>query len=142
MNSLFRNIFPIIRHRSPRLLSSSLFISPQQQHSFFTSSTTLRSPVTINSSSPITIKSTTPTAARRKSEYSPSMAQWYRVKEQHPGFIILFQLGDFFELFFHDAVKASALLGITLTKRRSRQVVSFINLLCISFSLIIWSNER
>ena len=36
--------------------------------------------------------------------------------------MLLFQLGDFYELFFDDAAKAASLVGLTLTKRRSRQL--------------------
>jgi DNA mismatch repair protein MutS len=45
------------------------------------------------------------------------MAQYLAVKAQHPGFLLFYRMGDFFELFFNDAVEAARALGITLTKR-------------------------
>src|SRR5271165_2151480 len=45
------------------------------------------------------------------------MAQYLEVKAKHPDFLLFYRMGDFFELFFDDAVKASAALGIALTKR-------------------------
>jgi hypothetical protein len=48
---------------------------------------------------------------------TPAMTQYLKMKEQVPGYLLFFQLGDFFELFYEDATKASALLDITLTKR-------------------------
>jgi DNA mismatch repair protein MutS len=48
---------------------------------------------------------------------TPMMKQYLEVKAQHPGALLFFRLGDFYELFFEDAVKASELLKITLTSR-------------------------
>ena len=48
---------------------------------------------------------------------TPMMAQYLAVKEQHKDCLLFYRMGDFFELFFDDAVKASAALDITLTKR-------------------------
>ncbi len=48
---------------------------------------------------------------------TPMMKQYLEVKAQVPGAILFFRLGDFYEMFFEDAVKASALLNITLTAR-------------------------
>lgn len=48
---------------------------------------------------------------------TPLLQQYFSVKEQYPGVLLLFQVGDFYEMFFEDAVKAAAFLGITLTKR-------------------------
>jgi DNA mismatch repair protein MutS len=48
---------------------------------------------------------------------TPLMKQYYSVKEKHPDAILLFRVGDFYETFGEDAVKASSILGITLTKR-------------------------
>ncbi|MFA6065898.1 MAG: DNA mismatch repair protein MutS [Candidatus Babeliaceae bacterium] len=48
---------------------------------------------------------------------SPLMRQYTEIKNAYPDALLLFQVGDFYELFFNDAVKASAFLGITLTKR-------------------------
>src|SRR5690606_38706579 len=49
--------------------------------------------------------------------YTPVMQQLLRAKEQHPDAFIFFRLGDFYELFFEDAVRASELIGLTLTAR-------------------------
>ncbi len=48
---------------------------------------------------------------------TPMMAQYLEVKAKHPDFLLFYRMGDFFELFFDDAVQASAALGIQLTKR-------------------------
>lgn len=45
------------------------------------------------------------------------MQQYWALKEEYPDALLFFQVGDFYELFFDDAKKASAFLGITLTKR-------------------------
>jgi len=45
------------------------------------------------------------------------MRQYYKIKEKHPDALLLFRVGDFYETFHEDAVKASAILGIILTKR-------------------------
>lgn len=51
---------------------------------------------------------------------TPLMRQYHEVKNRFPDALVLFQVGDFYELFFDDAQKASAFLGITLTKRGSQ----------------------
>jgi len=45
------------------------------------------------------------------------MAQYLAAKAEHPDSLLFFRMGDFYELFFEDAEKASAAIGITLTKR-------------------------
>ncbi len=50
-------------------------------------------------------------------EPTPLMQQYQEVKLKYPDMLIFFQVGDFYELFFEDAQKAAAFLGITLTKR-------------------------
>jgi len=45
------------------------------------------------------------------------MAQFLAAKAEHPDALVFFRMGDFYELFFEDAEKAAAALGITLTKR-------------------------
>ncbi len=52
-----------------------------------------------------------------KAAQTPLMKQYYGVKEKHPDAILLFRVGDFYETFEEDAVRASKILGITLTKR-------------------------
>src|SRR3954464_14007770 len=48
---------------------------------------------------------------------SPVMAQYFEAKTRQPDALVFFRMGDFYELFFEDAAKASAALGITLTAR-------------------------
>src|ERR1700749_5092347 len=48
---------------------------------------------------------------------SPVMAQYFAVKARQPDALVFFRMGDFYELFFEDAQKAHAALGITLTAR-------------------------
>lgn len=50
---------------------------------------------------------------------TPLMRQYKEIKEQHPGTILLFRVGDFYETFMDDAVLVSKELGITLTKRNN-----------------------
>ncbi len=45
------------------------------------------------------------------------MVQYLEIKEQNPGYLLFYRMGDFYELFFDDAVKASEALDIALTKR-------------------------
>ena len=51
------------------------------------------------------------------SQHTPMMQQYLRIKALHPDTLVFYRMGDFYELFFDDAVKASKLLGITLTTR-------------------------
>lgn len=48
---------------------------------------------------------------------TPLMRQFYAIKEQHPDKILFFRMGDFYEMFGDDAVKAAPILGIALTSR-------------------------
>ena len=48
---------------------------------------------------------------------SPMMRQYHGIKKDYPNEILMFRMGDFYEMMFDDAVKASEVLGITLTKR-------------------------
>ncbi len=48
---------------------------------------------------------------------SPVMAQFFDAKARQPDALIFFRMGDFYELFFEDAVKAAAAIGITQTHR-------------------------
>ena len=52
---------------------------------------------------------------------TPSMAQFFQIKHEHPDCLLFFQMGDFYELFFEDAVHAAAALDIALTKRGKHQ---------------------
>ena len=49
--------------------------------------------------------------------HTPMMQQYLRIKAQHPGTLLFYRMGDFYELFYDDAKRASQLLDITLTAR-------------------------
>ena len=51
------------------------------------------------------------------SAHTPMMQQYLRIKAEHPDTLVLYRMGDFYELFFGDAEKAARLLDITLTRR-------------------------
>jgi DNA mismatch repair protein MutS len=55
--------------------------------------------------------------APAKRAATPMMAQYWAIKRENPGTLLFFRMGDFYELFFDDAVKAAAALDIALTKR-------------------------
>ncbi len=59
----------------------------------------------------------TPRAPLAVAEATPVMAQFLEIKAANPDSILWYRMGDFYELFFEDAVVASAALGIVLTKR-------------------------
>ena len=48
---------------------------------------------------------------------TPMMVQYLAIKREHPDGLLFYRMGDFYELFFDDAVQAAAALDITLTKR-------------------------
>ncbi len=50
-------------------------------------------------------------------EYTPMMKQYFEIKERYGDCILFYRLGDFYEMFFDDALEASKALGITLTGR-------------------------
>ncbi|PRC92128.1 DNA mismatch repair protein MutS [Solimicrobium silvestre] len=52
-------------------------------------------------------------------KHTPMMQQYLRIKADYPDTLVLYRMGDFYELFFEDAEKASRLIGITLTQRGS-----------------------
>ena len=54
-----------------------------------------------------------------KKDFSPMMKHYQTIKAQYPDTIILYRLGDFYEMFFDDAIKASKILDLTLTARDS-----------------------
>ncbi|MFN5842158.1 MAG: DNA mismatch repair protein MutS, partial [Bacteroidota bacterium] len=53
----------------------------------------------------------------KREKETPLMAQYNSIKAKYPDAILLFRVGDFYETFGEDAIKASAVLGIVLTKR-------------------------
>ena len=52
-----------------------------------------------------------------KNQYTPMMRQYLTIKENYPDTLVFFRLGDFYEMFFNDALVASKELEITLTSR-------------------------
>jgi DNA mismatch repair protein MutS len=50
-------------------------------------------------------------------KHTPMMQQYLRIKGEYPTMLVFYRMGDFYELFFEDAEKASRILGITLTAR-------------------------
>jgi DNA mismatch repair protein MutS len=58
-------------------------------------------------------------AKSTSSEETPLMKQYHQIKAKHPGALLLFRVGDFYETFGEDAVKTSRILGIVLTKRKN-----------------------
>jgi len=60
---------------------------------------------------------TTPPAPADFSAHTPMMAQYLRIKADHPDTLVFYRMGDFYELFYEDARKAHRLLDITLTTR-------------------------
>ncbi|EGT5723561.1 DNA mismatch repair protein MutS [Cronobacter sakazakii] len=51
------------------------------------------------------------------SDHTPMMQQYLKLKAQHPDILLFYRMGDFYELFYDDAKRASQLLDISLTKR-------------------------
>ncbi|MFC5408875.1 DNA mismatch repair protein MutS [Larkinella bovis] len=65
------------------------------------------------------MKNTTLSKPIKKTAETPLNRQYNQIKAKYPGAILLFRVGDFYETFGEDAVKASRILGITLTKRNN-----------------------
>ena len=63
----------------------------------------------------------------KKIAETPLMKQYNQIKSKHPDAVLLFRVGDFYETFSDDAIKASEILGITLTKR-ANGAASFVEL--------------
>ncbi|GAB5538249.1 MAG: DNA mismatch repair protein MutS [Salibacteraceae bacterium] len=61
----------------------------------------------------------TTSAKPKKHKETPLMKQYYAIKAKHPGALLLFRVGDFYETFSEDAVRASKILGIVLTSRKN-----------------------
>jgi DNA mismatch repair protein MutS len=58
-----------------------------------------------------------PSAPPSKGALSPAMRQYQQFKEQYPGYVLFFRMGDFYEMFWEDAQLAARTLGVTLTSR-------------------------
>ena len=57
------------------------------------------------------------TQGEKQQQHTPMMQQYLRVKAEHPDILMFYRMGDFYELFYDDAVRAAKLLDITLTTR-------------------------
>ncbi|MDX1348390.1 MAG: DNA mismatch repair protein MutS [Thiomicrorhabdus chilensis] len=55
--------------------------------------------------------------AEKSTQHTPMMQQYLAIKAEHPTHLLFYRMGDFYELFYEDAQKASELLDITLTAR-------------------------
>src|ERR1700742_5033792 len=62
-----------------------------------------------------------PAPAEANARVTPMMEQYLEIKAAHPGLLLFYRMGDFYELFFEDAEIASRALGIVLTKRGKHQ---------------------
>ncbi len=62
-----------------------------------------------------------PVSASAPADATPMMAQYLAIKQDHDGYLLFYRMGDFYELFFDDAAKASEALDIALTKRGRHQ---------------------
>ena len=65
--------------------------------------------------------------------HTPVIKQYLEIKARHKNSFVFFRMGDFYELFFEDAVKASEILNLTLTKRGKVEV----NMFCLPGFLCI-----
>ncbi len=65
------------------------------------------------------MKTATAAKPQSKKNETPLNRQYNQIKAKYPGAMLLFRVGDFYETFGEDAVKASKILGITLTKRNN-----------------------
>ena len=66
---------------------------------------------------PIPMPSESTPATEAPARVTPMMEQYLEIKAAHPGLLLFYRMGDFYELFFEDAEIASKTLGIVLTKR-------------------------
>ena len=57
----------------------------------------------------------------KENTYSPVILQYISIKKKYPNAILLYRMGDFYEMFFEDAKKASKILDITLTKKINKK---------------------
>ncbi|HIJ79657.1 MAG: DNA mismatch repair protein MutS [Desulfobulbaceae bacterium] len=67
---------------------------------------------------------------------TPMMQQYLEIKAQHQDAILFYRLGDFYEMFFDDAITASKVLGITLTSRNSKDAENRVPLCGIPYHAV------
>ena len=65
------------------------------------------------------MKTAADTKPGKNAKETPLNRQYNQVKAKYPGALLLFRVGDFYETFGEDAIRASKILGITLTKRNN-----------------------
>ncbi|MCY7359997.1 MAG: DNA mismatch repair protein MutS, partial [Rudanella sp.] len=65
------------------------------------------------------MKTAAPSKPTKNAKETPLNRQYNQVKAKYPGALLLFRVGDFYETFGEDAIRASKILGITLTKRNN-----------------------
>src|SRR5690349_24299510 len=78
---------------------------------------TIQQPVPVP---PIPPSETAP-SADANARVTPMLEQYLEIKAGHPGLLLFYRMGDFYELYFEDAELASKALGIVLTKRAKHQ---------------------
>ncbi|WP_319586621.1 DNA mismatch repair protein MutS [uncultured Desulfobulbus sp.] len=67
---------------------------------------------------------------------TPMLQQYLEIKEQHPDSILFYRMGDFYEMFFDDAVTAAKILGITLTSRSAKDEANKIPMCGVPFHAV------
>jgi DNA mismatch repair protein MutS len=77
--------------------------------------------MTIPQSIPVTPPPEPASTTEAPARVTPMMEQYLEIKAAHPGLLLFYRMGDFYELFFEDAEAASKALGIVLTKRGKHQ---------------------
>ena len=123
--------FPVSTSTSRSLATSAQKLSfrratrRQRQHA----SLSHQPPPTTTLSTTADLNAATATSAASPSfdasTLTPMMQQWSALKQQHPEHLLLFRLGDFYELFYQDAITASSILSLTLTSRLSIPMCGF-----------------
>jgi DNA mismatch repair protein MutS len=78
---------------------------------------TVQQPISV----PASTAADTTSSAEASARVTPMMEQYLEIKAGHPGLLLFYRMGDFYELFFEDAEIASKALGIMLTKRGKHQ---------------------
>ncbi len=63
------------------------------------------------------MKPAAPAASDAYAQHTPMMQQYLRIKAEHPDILMFYRMGDFYEMFYGDAERASRLLDLTLTSR-------------------------
>src|SRR5688500_20282578 len=58
-----------------------------------------------------------PASPAPPAQLSPAMRQYRQFKEQYPGYVLFFRMGDFYEMFWEDAQVCAKTLGVALTSR-------------------------